>query len=146
MRPMLRSWILLPVAAIILVVGMFWARSQAVEAKKDPLTKVQDWVEKSFGMRVEKQTTGGDGLKVESVLPKGAAAEGGIKTGDRIVTVGDRSVWHVYQLAEVISQRLRGPVLPVLVATGDDYHLVRLSAAGVKTPPPIEQEESGHQH
>ena len=146
MRPVLRSWVLLPVVAIALVAGMFWARNQAIETKKDPMTKAQEWVTRSFGMTVEKQTSGGNGLEVESVAPKGAAAEAGIKVGDRIAAVSDRSVWHVYQLIELISERLRGPVLPVLVASGDDYHLVRLSAAGARTPPPIEEEEGGHQH
>lgn len=146
MRPRFHKWMLLPVAAIVVVAGMFWAREQAREAKKDPLTKAQEWVQKSFGMTVEQKTSTGSGLKVEGVLPGSAAAEAGIKAGDQVVAVGDRSVWHVYQLIELISQRTRGPVVPVLVATGEDYHLARLPLAGVKTPPPIVEEEGGHHH
>lgn len=146
MRTSFRRWMLLLVAAIIVVAGLFWARAEVREAKKDPLTKAQEWVQKSFGMTVERQTSTGSGLKVQAVLPGGAAAEAGIKQGDRIVAVGDRSVWHVYQLVELIAARKGAPMMPVLVATGDDYHLVRPSLAGAKTPPPIEEEEGGHHH
>jgi S1-C subfamily serine protease len=137
---------LLPVVAIAVVAGMFWAREQAREAKKDPLTKARDWVQKSFGMTVERETKTGSGIKVEAVAPGSAAAEAGIRAGDQIVAVADRSVWHVHQLVELIAEGTGGPVVPVLVATGDDYHLVRLSLAGMKTPPPIAEEEGGHHH
>jgi len=141
-----RRWMLLPVAAIIIVAGLFWAREQAREAKKDPLTKAQEWVHKSFGMQLEQQTSSGSGLKVEAVASASSAAEAGVKAGDRIVAVGDRSVWHIYQLIELISRLAGGPMLPMLVATGEDYHLVRLALANVKTPPPLVEEEAGHHH
>jgi hypothetical protein len=49
-------------------------------------------------------------------------------------------------MVDLIAGSARTPVLPLLIASGDDYHLARLSLAGVKTPPPIKEDESGHHH
>ncbi len=146
MRPLFRAWMLLPIIAILFIAGLFWARQQAAQGKKDPLTQAQDWVRDSFGMTVEKATTEGDGLKVEVVSSGGAAAAVGIKAGDRIIAVGERSVWHVYQLTTLIAKWMNGPVAPVLVASGKGDHQVLLPLGGIQTEPPNLEEEGEHNH
>jgi hypothetical protein len=122
MRPLLRTWILLPIIAIIIVVGMFWAREQAREAKKDPLVKAQEGIEKSFGMKLETKTSSGSGLKVLAVRPGSPADKTGIKAGDVVVALGERSVWHVYQFADLMSKQLQAmPYLPLLVEHKGEY-------------------------
>ncbi len=125
MRPRLRVWVLLPVAAILLVIGMFWAREQAAETRKDPVLKAQEGIEKSFGMKLELQTSSGNGLKVLSVRPGSPADKNGIKKDDVVVAIGDRSVWHAYQFADLMSQQLQSAgYIPLLVKRGDEYRSV----------------------
>ncbi len=116
---------LLPILGIALIVGLFWAREQTRETQKDPVVRAQDQIEKSFGMKLETQTNGGNGLEVLAVRPGSTADSGGIKVGDHVVAVGERSVWHTYGFTEVISKQLKdAPVLPVLVDHNGDYHQV----------------------
>ena len=131
MRPLFRTWILLPIVAIIFFVGLFWAREQAREAKKDPVVKAQEGIEKSFGMKLETQTSSGNGLKVLAVRSGSPADKSGIKVGDQVLAIGDRSIWHTYQFGDLMTKQLQAaPYLPVLVEHNGEYRSVMFGRTG----------------
>ncbi|NIR00309.1 MAG: PDZ domain-containing protein, partial [Gemmatimonadales bacterium] len=85
---------------------MIWVRVRAPSAgTDDPLLLARESIAERFGM--ELATTAGPegGLLVETVAPGRPAEQVGIQAGDRIVACGDRSVWHVYQLMELIDDQ-----------------------------------------
>lgn len=148
MRPRLRVWTLLLLAAIGLVAVMFWIRAHPEDfSTKDPLTKSQEIISASLGMKLEKDSKGRGGLEVLEVSRDGAAALAGIQPGDRILAVVDRSVWHVYQFQELVLQQLQAlPALFLLRERDGSYQLIAL-AQGIDPEPLLEaEEEQGHGH
>ncbi len=145
MKPILRTWTLLLIAAIALVFGLFWARGKSGEAKKNPLEQSQAAMEKSLGMKLATQSGPEGGLKVEAVKKGSPADAVGIKVGDRILTVGDRSVWHVYQFQEYASKLSeQAPAMLLLVERKGEYHNVVLRLS--EMIPPVEEQGNGHNH
>jgi len=133
MRPILRTWVLLLIGAIIIVGGMFWARAHSgAAAKKDPLLEAQAQVEKAFGMKLATACGPEGGLKVEAVKKGSPADLTGIKVGDRVLTVGDRSVWHVYQFSQYASEVLQSaPGVSMLVERKGGYLQVVFGRRGM---------------
>jgi S1-C subfamily serine protease len=147
MKPFLRTWVVLLLGAILFVVGLFWVRANYAELqKKDPLTESQDRIEDTFGMRVAKESGSAGGLLVEVVDPESVAGRAGIQAGDRIVALGDRSLWHVYQFAELINSAAEvAPVLALLVARDGEYRSVLIGYRGGPLEMP-QTSHSGHTH
>jgi len=143
MRPRLRTWTLLLIAAIVFVGLLFWARANPYE-EKAPVVEAQETIQRAFGMKLATETKSGDGLSVEEVDPKGPAANVGIEAGDRIVAVGDESVWHTYQFIEAANKRLSAaPMLALLVERKGEYRVIIFRADG---PLPLPGEDEEHHH
>ncbi len=142
MRPFLRAWVVLLLAAILFVAGLFWVRANFAELQeKDPLTECQEAIDEAFGMTVAKESGPSGGLLVEAVDPEGAAARASIQAGDRIVALGDRSLWHVYQFAGLINSAVAvAPALALLVERDGEYRSVVIGHRGG----PLEMPETGH--
>ena len=115
MRPRIRTWTLLLVAVIGFVAVLFWTRSNPAQ-EKDPLTEAQETIADAFGMTLAQVCGPEGGLPVEAIEPNGPAAGAGIEVGDRVVTIGDESVWHaaglwVRGVVVVVWARPVGPVV-----------------------------------
>jgi membrane-associated protease RseP (regulator of RpoE activity) len=138
MRPILRPWILLLAAAIFLVGGLFWARSQTGDkAPTDPLLEAQQQMEGALGAKLATIAGPEGGLKVEAVRKGSPADQTGMKVGDRLLSVGDRSVWHVQQLSEFVSEQLESaPALAFLMARDDEYFQIIFRRPGAHTGAP----------
>jgi S1-C subfamily serine protease len=125
MKPILRWWTLLLVAAILFVGGMIWVRLQPPAAdRNNPLLQARESIAERFGMEVATAAGPEGGLLVEAVTPGEPAERVGIQVGDRIVACGDRSVWHVHQMVEVIDEQVsRGGVVAMLIERDGAYRL-----------------------
>jgi hypothetical protein len=137
-------------AAIGLVVGMFWIRAHPEDfSPKDPLTAAQDVMSEAFGMTLAKDSEGRGGLEVLEMSRNGAAAQGGLQVGDRIVAIADRSVWHIHQFQELVLEQLEAfPGLILLRERDGSYEMVVLTQ-GINPDPLVEalEEQSGeHGH
>jgi hypothetical protein len=107
MKPTLRTWTMLLIGAILLVGWMIAMRVRQPSADiDDPLVEARQAVADSFGMEVALVPGGRGGLEIEKVLPGRPAEQAGIEVGDRVVAVGDLSVWHVHQLAQYVGQQM----------------------------------------
>ena len=143
MRPRIRTWTLLLVAVIGFVAVLFWTRSNPAQ-EKDPLTEAQETIADVFGMTLAQVSGPEGGLPVEAIEPNGPAAGAGIEVGDRVVTVGDESVWHVYQFIEALNKQASSSAsLPLLLEREGDYRIVVFRSGG---PLPVPGEVEGHQH
>jgi predicted metalloprotease with PDZ domain len=143
MRPILRTWTLLLITAIVLVIGLFWARAKSNEPKKNPLELSQADIEKGFGMKLETGSKSTGGLKVEAVKKGSPADKLGMKVGDRVVAVGDRSVWHVYQFHQYVTDLvMQYPAVMLLVEQNGEYRQVVFS--GNVVIPLEEPDAHGH--
>lgn len=124
MKRLLPGWAVLLGAAILFVAAMIWVRAHPQEPE-DPLERARMMVYEKLGMDLAVVATTGSGLEVKAVDAGSSAEALGFQVGDRIVAVGDRSVWHVVsfteQLDQYFSQRL--PV-PVLVNRSGVYHSI----------------------
>ena len=143
MRPRIRTWTLLLLAAIIFMSALFWMRANPVQ-EKDPLAEAQDTIADAFGMTLAQACGPEGGLPVEAVEPNSPADSVDIRTGDRVVAVGDASIWHAYQFIEAVNKlAASSPVLPVLLEREGNYHAVMFRNTG-RLPVPGEVE--GHHH
>jgi membrane-associated protease RseP (regulator of RpoE activity) len=123
MKLLFRPWIILLILIIVIVAGVL-LRGQP-EAKKSAVVMAQETIAKIIGMKLETASSTGTGLKVEEVKSDSPAAELGIKVGDRIVAVGDRSVWHTEQFTQFANEFSQaGRPIPMLVESKGDYRLV----------------------
>ncbi len=138
MRRILPPWLLLLLGAILFTAGMFWVRAHPSE-KRTPLDEAVDEVFQYVGMKVEPAPGEQSGLLVKEVKPGSPAARAGIKVGERVVAVGDQSVWHAVQLQDLMSSAMhrQGGCL-LMLAKDDHYRSVPLQA--VPLPPPPEEE------
>ncbi len=139
MRPVLSAWALLLIGAILFMGGLFWVRAHPAQ-KANPLTQATDTISAELGMEVEPAASLEGGLLVKAVRPKSIAAQVGVKAGEKVVAVGDRSVWHAVRLQELISKEMstRGSCTIMLVK-GTTYRTVTLGFAPVPPPPPAEE-------
>ncbi len=144
MKPLLRSWVVLLLVAIALVGALFWVRANFAELqKKDPLTEAQESIEEAFGMRVAKESGPKGGLPVEAVEPGGPAEQVGLAVGDRIMALGDRSVWHVYQFADLINSSITaGRGIMLLVQRDGEYRMIVFR----HRTGPVSMPHTGHSH
>jgi S1-C subfamily serine protease len=121
MKRRLPGWMLLLIAAIIFVGIMIWTRV-APEKQDDSLSVGARYLSDRLGLEMATTPSGASGLVVNRVRPGGLGEWAGFHQGDRIVAVGDRSIWHVYGLANVVSERFSMGIPAVfLVARGSEY-------------------------
>ena len=143
MRPRIRTWTLLLVAAIGFVAALFWVRANPSQ-EKNPLAEAQETIDNAFGVTLAQACGPEGGLPVEAVEPSGPAAGAGIEVGDRVMAIGDESVWHAYQFIEALNKRASSSaVLPLLVERDGDYRVVVFRSSGEL---PVPGEVEGHQH
>lgn len=143
MRPRIRTWTLLLIAAIGFMAALFWIRANPTQ-KKDPLTESQETVEHAFGMTIARESGPTGGLAVEAIERDGPAAGVGIEVGDRVMAVGDESVWHAYQFIEAVNRRASSsPSLSLLVEREGAYRVIVFRSSGEL---PLPGEAEGHQH
>ncbi len=144
MKPLLRSWVVLLLGAIVFVWALFWVRANYAELqKKDPLTEAQESIEEALGMRVAKESGPGGGLPVEAVEPGGPAEQVGLAVGDRIMALGDRSLWHVYQFADLINSNVTmGRGIMLLVQRDGEYRMIVFR----HRTGPVSMPHAGHTH
>jgi len=143
MRPRIRTWVVLLVAAIGFMAALFWMRANPTQ-KKDPLTESQETVEHVFGMTIARESGPSGGLAVEVVERNGPAAAVGMEVGDRVMAVGDESVWHPYQFIEAVNRLASSSTaLPLLVEREGAYRVVVFRSSGEL---PVPGEVEGHHH
>jgi len=126
MRPLLSARVVLLVVGIALVAVMFWARANP-PGQDDPLKQAVRGISRALGLEVDPLPSAGPvgGLTVRSVRRGGPGERLGLAVGDRIVALGDRSVWHAITLAEGIDEvASRGLPVPIMVASGNKYRSV----------------------
>jgi len=143
MRPRIRTWTLLLIAAIGFVAALFWVRANPSQ-EKNPLAEAQETIDNAFGMTLAQACGPEGGLPVEAGELNGPAAGTGIEVGDRGMAIGDESVWHAYQFIEALNKRASSSaVLPLLVERDGDYRVVVFRSSGEL---PVPGEVEGHQH
>lgn len=143
MRPRLRTWTLMLLAAILFMAALFWMRANPAP-EDNPLVEAQQTINQAFGMTLAQASGPDGGLPVEGIETGGPAAGVGIQVGDRLVAVGDESVWHAYQFIQALNKVAEAsPVLPILLERNGEYRLIVFKSGG-KLPVPGEVE--GHQH
>ena len=144
MRRILPSWAWLLVIGILFVGGMMWMRVKppAPRQPDDPLLEAANDLEDAIGLQVDPAPGRGGGVRVTGIKPGTPAEQLGIQAGDRIVACGSQSVWHSYQLAELMSQSLgsgypvsllverEGTYWQVMVGAGRHTHTQPPAAAG----------------
>jgi S1-C subfamily serine protease len=135
MRFTLPAWALLLIAAILFVAGLFWVRAHPAQ-KDNPLAQATDNISLGLGMEVEPAPGPEGGLLVKEVRPKSVAEHVGVKVGERVVAVGDRSVWHAVQLEQFISEEMSTTgSCTIMLVKGNVYRTVTLGFARVAPPP-----------
>ena len=157
MRPILPLWAALLLAAILFMAGLFWVRAHPGH-QHNPLEEAVESLSRALGMEVETVPTRGGpgGLLVTEVLPGSPAERAGVQVGERVVAVGDRSVWHAIQLQELISaDMMRRRSCTLMLAKDPEsqrpeepavrvYRTVTLGFAPVAAP--AAAHEHSHQH
>jgi len=141
MRPILPRWALFLFAAILFMAGLFWVRAHPGE-KRSPLEESVAELSHYLGMEVEAVPAPGGpgGLLVKAIRPGSMAEQAGVEVGERVVAVGDRSVWHAIQLQQLISDEMRRRrSCTLMLATDQVYRCVPLGFLPVP-PPPVEDE------
>jgi hypothetical protein len=134
---MFHTWIILLIL-VIAIVAVVMFRGEP-EKEKDQVVQAQETIDRVLGMKLEPAASTGTGLKVEGITKGGQAEQQDIKIGDRVIAVGDRSVWHTVQFTEFASEfsEARRP-LPMLVESKGNYRLVvfgRPQGASPQNPP-----------
>jgi len=126
MKPLLSPRVVLLVAAIVFVGLMLWVRSHP-EKPPDPVMDAVDEMSKSLGLTVLPIPGPEGGLPVLDVKSGLPADRLGFRKGDRILAVGDRSVWHALMLSEQLNQNLQlGMPFPILVNSSGTFHSIIL--------------------
>lgn len=140
MRRILPSWAWLLVIAILFVGAMMWMRVKppAPAQPEDPLLKAANQLERIIGLQVDPQPQPGGGVRVTGVKPGTPAEQLGIQAGDRVIACGSQSVWHTYQLAELMGESLGSgyPVSLLVEREGTYWQVVLGPARQTHTHPP----------
>lgn len=142
MRRLLPSWAVLLIGAILFVAGLFWIRSHPGQ-KPTPLEEAVETISQYLGMEVEQAPGPEGGLLVKGVRPGTMAHRLGVQVGEKVMAVGDRSVWHAVQLQQLINeemQRRRG--CAIMLAKDQTFRTVIFGFAPV--PPPPTADEHAH--
>ncbi|MGD0111125.1 MAG: PDZ domain-containing protein [Armatimonadota bacterium] len=126
MKPLLSPRVVLLVAAIVFVALMLWVRTHP-EKPPDPVMDAVDEMAQGIGFTVQPVPGPEGGLPVLAVKAGSPADHLGFRKGDRILAVGDRSIWHAQMLSEQLSQNLQsGMPFPVLVNSSGTFHSIIL--------------------
>jgi len=120
--------------------GMVWmqVRPPAHEHEDDPLAEAADKLARAVGLQVDPQPAPGGGVPVTGVNPGSPAEQLGIQAGDRVVACGSQSVWHTYQLAELMGQSLGSgyPVSLLLEREGTYWQVILGAGRHTHAQPP----------
>ena len=124
MRPILPGWVLLLLVAILVMAGLFWVRANPA-GPANPLEEAVKTLSQVLGMVVAETPDAQGGLPIKSVTPGSPAEQFGLRAGDRIMAVDDRSVWHVAQLRDLMAEDLqKGQPFILMVARENAYWTV----------------------
>lgn len=124
MRPVLSPRIILLVAAIIFVSLMIWTRMHP-QKPEDPVGDAISQLSEGLGLDIEPVAGPKGGVTVTAVRPGSPAERLGFQAGDRILAIGDRSVWHALNVHESLGQGLSsGRAFPILVDSNGNYHAI----------------------
>jgi predicted metalloprotease with PDZ domain len=142
MRPVLRGWVLALVVAIVVMGGLFWVRGHPAKPY-NPLEESVATISEVLGIQVSVNPDSRGGELIEKVRPGGPAERMGVRAGERIVAVGERSVWHAQQLQQLIAQRSQmGMPIGLMLASQDNTFRV-VAFGPVAMPPPRSPDEHG---
>jgi C-terminal processing protease CtpA/Prc len=139
MRRLLPPWAWLLVVAILFVGGMLWLRVRPPTSahEQDPLAEAASDLEKGIGLQVDPASGRGGGLAVIGVKEGSPAQQLGLQAGDRVIACGSQSVWHTYQLLELMKQGLgSGYPVALLVEREGTYWQVVVAPGGHTHPQP----------
>jgi len=101
--------------AILIVVLLFIVRNEKPPKPDDPVAQAQEDMLAQFGFKVDRLVTpSAGGLTVLEVTPGSVADKLGLRKGDVVLAVNERSVWHAQQLYDMLSQQLQRR-MPALV-------------------------------
>ena len=129
MKPLLSPRVVLLVAAVVFVALMIWVRTHP-EKQEDPTMEAVTQLSEKVGLTIQPVPGPSGGLPVTDVRPASAADRLGFRKGDRILAVGDRSVWHALMFSEQLSQSLSsGRPFPILVDSNGTYHAIIMGRA-----------------
>lgn len=111
------------VLAIVLVVAVLFTRNRPPQIE-DPVADSIKELYDTFGFQVAGTIGPEGGLLVERIKPGSVAEYLGVKKGDRLITVNDRSVWHAKDMADQLYSAVNAGPVSLLVANGDNYRQV----------------------
>ncbi len=124
MRPVLSPRIIFLVAAIIFVSLMIWTRMHP-QKPEDPVGDAMSQLSKGLGLDIAPVAGPNGGVPVTAVRAGSPADRLGFRAGDRILAIGDRSVWHALNIQEFLGQALTtGRAIPILVDSNGNYHAI----------------------
>ena len=133
MRRLLPPWAWLLVLAILFVGGMLWLRVRPPTSphERDALAEAATELDEAIGLQVDSAPGRGGSVGVLGVRDGSPAQQLGLQAGDRIIAVGSQSVWHSYQLLDLMRQGLgSGYPVALLVERQGTYWQVVLGPAG----------------
>lgn len=144
MRRRFSGLTILLLLAIVFVLGLFWVRNQPPQVE-DPLAESQQAINKKLGFLVEEVPGPRGGLTVISVTPNTPGARMGLKAGDRILAVNERSVWHVVQLQDLLAEKLAKGMTVLMVEREGTFRVALVSSRAIPGAESFTA-SSGHAH